>query len=268
MTSGSPPDRRLRLADQYDAELRSHNERLRAATGIAPTDRVLDVGCGAGQTTRDAARAAVSGSALGVDVSEQMIERARRRTAQEGPTNVAYELGDAQVHPFPPAHFDAIISRFGTMFFADPVAAFTNLSRAARPGARLVMMVWQSQDRNEWATAIRDALAGGAVQQAASGPDPFSLGDPSAVESILGAAAFGAIGLEDVQVPVYYGPDPAAAFDLVCDFMMTKDLLAGLDEAATELALSRLRDTLSAHHTAEGVLFDSRAWIITARRAR
>jgi ubiquinone/menaquinone biosynthesis C-methylase UbiE len=89
---------RRRLADHYDAELLRHNERLRAATGIRPTDRVLDVGCGGRQSTRDAARAAVSGSALGVDVSEAMLERARRRTAEEGLDNVVYELGDAQVH--------------------------------------------------------------------------------------------------------------------------------------------------------------------------
>ena len=79
-----PPEGRLRLADHYDAELRRHNERLRAATGIVPTDQVLDIGCGAGQTTCDAARAAVQGSALGVDVSDAMLERARRRTAEEG----------------------------------------------------------------------------------------------------------------------------------------------------------------------------------------
>jgi ubiquinone/menaquinone biosynthesis C-methylase UbiE len=75
---------------------------------------VLDVGCGGGQSTRDAARAAVYGSALGVDISEQMLERARRRRGGR-PHNVAYQLGDAQVHPSPPAHFDIIISRFGIM---------------------------------------------------------------------------------------------------------------------------------------------------------
>jgi SAM-dependent methyltransferase len=267
MVPADPPDQPPRFADHYDAELRWHHERLLLATGIGPADHVLDIGCGAGQSTRDAARAAVYGSALGVDVSEQMLERARRRTADEGPHNVAYERGDAQVHPFAPAHFDLIISRFGTMFFADPVAAFRNIARAARPGARLVMIVWQSHDSNEWATAIRDALVGGAPVDAPAGPDPFSLADPPTVEPILTAASFAEIAFEDVHVPVYYGPDPATAFDLVCDLMMTKHLIAGLDSAATERALSRLRDTLSAHHTAEGVLFDSRSRIVTARRA-
>lgn len=119
---------RLRLADHYDAELALYNDRLRRATGIRAPDRVLDVGCGGGQSTRDAGRVEVSGSVLGVDTSEAMLERARRRTAEEGLDNVSYELGDAQVHSFQAAHFDVIMSRFGTMFFADPIAAFANLA--------------------------------------------------------------------------------------------------------------------------------------------
>ncbi|HET9475735.1 MAG TPA: class I SAM-dependent methyltransferase, partial [Steroidobacteraceae bacterium] len=87
----------LTIADHYDAELRRHNERLRAATEIGPTDRVLDIGCGAGQTTRDAARVASAGSVLGVDISQPMLERARRLTREAGLRNVRYELGDAQV---------------------------------------------------------------------------------------------------------------------------------------------------------------------------
>jgi SAM-dependent methyltransferase len=246
-----------------------HNERLRAATGIRPADRVLDVGCGGGQSTRDAARAAVSGSALGLDVSQAMLERARRRTAEEGLDNVVYELGDAQVHRFQPAHFDAVISRFGTMFFADPVAAFGNIARAARPGARLVMMVWQSHDENEWATAIENALTGGSARSAPApvGSDPFSLGDPATVESILGAAGFVEVGFTDVAEPVYYGPDAGTAMDLVRDMKMTGDVLARLDPTAAERALARLQVTLAAHETAQGVLFDSRSWIVTARRA-
>ena len=86
------------------------------------------------------ARAAVDGSAVGVDVSEAALERARRLSREEGLGNVAFQLGDAQTHAFPPAHFDLCISRFGTMFFADPVAAFTNVRRALRPGARLVIL--------------------------------------------------------------------------------------------------------------------------------
>src|ERR1700750_22067 len=102
----------------YDVELRAHHERLRAAYGIGPGAEVLDIGCGAGQTTRDAGPWAAPGSVLGVDVSERMLERARELTARERLENVSYALGDAQVFRFDPARFDVSISRFGTMFFS------------------------------------------------------------------------------------------------------------------------------------------------------
>jgi SAM-dependent methyltransferase len=259
---------RLRWADHYDAELRAHDERLRAAMVVDPADRILDIGCGSGQTTRGAARAATLGSALGVDISEEMLGRARCRSAEAGVSNVVFERGDAQTHPFPPAHFDLIISRFGTMFFADPVAAFSHVARAARPGARLVMLVWQGEERNEWATAFRQALTGGAAMAPPSGPDPFSMADPVVIRSVLDASGFVEVGVADVREPVYYGPDAGAALDLVLDMKRHRDLLAGLDAAAAQRALIRLREMLAARETSQGVLFDSRAWLVTARRAR
>ena len=188
----------LTIADHYDAELRRHNEHLRAATAIGPTDRVLDIGCGAGQTTREAARAASSGSVLGVDVSEQMLERARRLTQEAGLQNITYELGDAQIHPFQPAYFDVLISRFGTMFFTEPVAAFANLAHASRRGARLVMMVWQNCERNEWATDIPAALAAPDHNVSFNwGQGLFSLAEPVVVEPILQKAGFCDIGFTE-----------------------------------------------------------------------
>jgi SAM-dependent methyltransferase/predicted alpha/beta hydrolase family esterase len=264
-TTGLRP--RLRLIDHYDGELGRHHERLREALVVGPADRVLDIGCGTGQLTRDAARTSVSGSALGVDISNEMVERARLRAAEERLKTVTFEHGDAQVHPFPPAHFDLVISRFGTMFFADAIAAFTNIARAARKGARLVMMVWQSEERNEWATAIRDALTASAASAPAAGPDPFSLADPAAIRSTLAAAGFVDVGITEVREPVYYGPDVATALDLVRGMRTNRDGLARLDAAAAQRGLARLRETLAAHQTSEGVLFDSRAWIVTARRA-
>lgn len=250
----------------YDAELRLHNEHLRAAARVGARDRVLDIGCGTGQTTREAARAAVTGSALGVDVSEPMLERARRLSADQGPPNVSYQQADAQVHRFPPAHFDLCISRFGTMFFADPVAAFTNIGRALRPEARLVLLVWQDRDSNEWASAIRRSLtaAEATPPPSTSGPNAFSLADPGTTEGILAAAGFKDVSFTDVHEPVYYGPDTATAFDNVLRLLKFQDLLTGLDAATSEQARTRLRATLAAHDTGEGVYFDSRAWLITA----
>jgi len=256
----------LTIADHYDAELRRQNAHLRAATRIQPTDRVLDIGCGAGETTRDAARAAVSGKVLGVDISEQMLERARRLSVQAGLQNVAYELGDAQVHPFTVAYFDVVISRFGTMFFNDHVAAFANLASASRTGARLVMMVWQGCARNEWASAIPEALAGpDAKATAAWGPGLFSLADTDAVEALLQTAGFARPDFTEVHEPVYYGPDVDTAFQIINSFRNTKEFLATLEAGAARRALDRLRRLLADHRTENGVLFDSRAWIVTAQ---
>jgi SAM-dependent methyltransferase len=248
----------------YDAELRRHNELFRAAARVGPRDRVLDIGCGTGQTTRQAARAAVTGSVVGVDVSAPMLAWARRLSDDEGLANITYVQADAQVHRFPPSHFDLCISRFGTMFFADPVAAFTTIGRALRPEARLVLLVWQQRDRNEWATAIRRALT--TAPPPPGGPDAFSLADPTVTEGILAAAGFTEVAFADVHEPVSYGPDSATALDAVLRLLKLEDLLADLDAAAAERARTRLRATLEAHTTAGGVHFDSRAWIVTARR--
>lgn len=253
--------------DFYDAELRRHNMHFRTAVDVRPGDHVLDIGCGTGQTTREAARAADSGGALGVDASVSMLQRARRRTEAEGVRNVTFEHGDAQSHRFQPAHFDLCISRFGAMFFADPVAAFTNIGRAMRPGARLVLLVWQDSDCNEWFTAVRHALAG-STPPIPTGSDlkPFSLADPTYVQRILTAAGFADASFSTVHEPVYYGPAPDAAYDAVLGLRHTSDLLARLDAATAANAVDRLRTTLAAHHTRNGVQFDSRAWIVTARR--
>ena len=150
------------------------------------------------------------------------------------------------------------------MFFTEPIAAFTNIGRALRPAARLVLLVWQERARNEWATAIRQALIPASV--APRGPDAFSLADPAVTEGILAASGFAEVGFTDVHEPVYYGPDSATAFDAVLRLLKFKDLLADLDAAAAEQARTRLRSTLDAHDTGGGVYFDSRAWIVTARR--
>ena len=251
----------------YDFELRAHNERLRTAAAVGRGDRVLDVGCGTGQSTRDAARAADPGRVLGVDVSEPSIERARERTAAERLGNVAYEHGNAQTHPFAPASFDVAISRFGTMFFRDPLAAFANIARALRPGGRLVLLVWQNHDRNAWASAIEAAVGGTAPPTTDATSDAFSLGDPDATRRLLDRAGFGEIELADVREPVFYGRDSATALEWVLGFQSIREAFARLPEADAARALQRLRDTLDDHRTAhDGVVFDSRAWLITARR--
>jgi SAM-dependent methyltransferase len=251
----------------YDAELRRLDVVLRRAVGVQSRDHVLDVGCGAGQTTRNAARTAWAGSASGVDVSAPAIKRARELARAEGVRNATFEHADAQAHRFPPERFDLAMSRFGTMFFADPVGAFANIGRALRPAGRLVMMVWQAHERNEWDVAIRRSLqaAEGPAAGASDGPDPFSLADPPSVREILQAAGFADVAFTDVREPVYYGPDVAAALDWVHGFTCTREALKRLDPAAATRADERLRQALAEHMRDDGVWFDSRAWIVTAR---
>jgi len=211
---------------------------------------------------------AQAGSALGVDISASAIERARELAQAQGIHNVTFEHGDAQVHRFPRERFDLAISRFGTMFFGDPAAAFTNIGRALCPASRLVIMVWQAYERNEWDVAIRLALAGpeGSAAFASAGPDPFLLADPPTVTGILEAAGFADVSFTDVHEPMYFGPDVDTALDWVGSYAFTRDVLSRLDSAAAARALGRLREMLAVHIRGDGVWFDSRAWIVTARR--
>ena len=239
----------------YDGELRALYPHLRSAAAIGRGERVLDIGCGAGETTRDAARA--GGAVLGIDVSEALLELARRRSA--GLANVSYVRADAEAHPFPEAGFDVAISRFGTMFFADPAAAFANIARALRPGGRLAMLVWQTYERNDWVTAIDRTLG---VQPPPS--EAFSLGDPATLRGLL--ADFEDIRLDEVREPVFYGPDSAAAVAFVSEFQSTRDALGAMAPDDAERALARLHALMDEHQTADGVAFPSRAWVVSARR--
>jgi SAM-dependent methyltransferase len=208
---------------------------------------------------------APAGSALGVDISVPAIERARELAEAQGVRNVTFEQADAQVHRFGRERFDLVISRFGAMFFADPVAAFANLGRALRADGRLVMMVWQGGDRNEWNVAINRCLEGPAAA-ASAGPDPFSLADPPAVTGILEAAGFGDVTFTDVREPMYFGPDVATALEWIRGFACTEEALDRLDPSAAARALGRLWVMLAEHNGDRGVRFGSRAWIVTARR--
>jgi SAM-dependent methyltransferase len=253
-------------AVDYDAELIRFGELLRRAWAVRPDDRVLDIGCGAGSTTREAARLAPAGSALGIDMAS--VDLARERARAEGVSNVDFYRADAQAYDFEPGSFDLAVSRFGTMFFTDPVAAFGNVGRALRPGGRLVMLVWQAHDENQWDVVIHRALAepDDAPLAFDHRPDPFSLADPAVVNEILGAAGFTAVEFIDVREPVYYGQDTSAALDWVSGFGCARSRLNQPDRAAAERARTRLTDALAAHETADGVWFAARTWIVTARR--
>src|SRR5262245_11165020 len=221
----------------YDSELRRYHQRLRTAIDVGPDDHVLDIGCGTGLTTREAAKAAVFGSAFGVDISAQMVAAARQLSQEQGLLNVHFEQADAQVHPFPAERFSLGISRFGTMFFTDPRAAFDNIAHALRPGARLVQMVWQDKRHQEWEAVINRAFADGRTPPASAVVDAFSLADPAIAESLLTAASFSHIQVTDVREPVYYGPDPEAACSAILSLQSHAGPLTSLDPTQTERAL-------------------------------
>lgn len=245
-------EHRVRFAALFDAEVRPHNERFRAAAAVRPGEDVLDVGCGTGESTREAAQAGAR--ALGVDVSAQAIAKARELGGAK------FEVADAQTHEFPAAAFDVVLSRFGAMFFADPAAAFANLARALRPGGRLVLLVWQERDRNEWYSVLHDAVAPGTTPPPA-GPH-FSLGDPGRTRALLEGAGFGDVEFTELREPVCYGPDAATA----CEFALgLKDVQ---ELRPTEQAARRLKEAFAAHETADGVLLGARTWIVTARLSR
>lgn len=205
--------------ERWSVTLASANEPLFAAARIGADDRVLDIGCGTGETTRLAATDAANGSVLGVDISEPMLRRARELSSADGLRNVAYERCDAQVHPFEAHAFDLAISRNGVMFFADPVAAFANVRRALRPGGRLAFTCAGTMRDDSEMLAVMNALA-----EAAPRPEPpvvdagtrlvDSLGDPARTRRVIEEA-----GYRDVNVQPFLGSfdiggdvDDAAAF--------------------------------------------------------
>jgi SAM-dependent methyltransferase len=217
------------------------------AAAIEASEQVLDVGSGTGQTTCDATRRASSGAALGVDLSARMIEVARRATEREAIANARFVQVDAQIHPFTDHAFDVAISRHGSMFFGEPVAAFSNIARAIRPGGRLVLLTWQPLIRNEWMVAFTTALAAGRDLPSPSpdAPGPFSMSDPARVHHLLTTAGFSDPRLESLNEPLYFGRDTDDAYQFVSG--LTGWMAQGLDEDGRARALDALLRTASRH---------------------
>ncbi|HKN40928.1 MAG TPA: methyltransferase domain-containing protein [Acidimicrobiia bacterium] len=255
--------------ERFDVSIRPHHARLMAAAAIAPGERVLDVGCGNGLTSRDAARAAgPDGAVLAVDLSGPMLARAEQTAKDEGLATIRFEQADAQVHPFEPGGFDVVMSRFGVMFFADPVAAFTNIAPAVRPGGRLAMLVWQPLAANEWMTAMREALAVGRDLPVPppGTPGPFGLADTGFATLVLTGAGFTDVAFAGSEQPFNVGPDADTAYAFASGLQPVLMMLADLNEPAKARALDNLRATIAAHERPDGVVFRSAAWVITARK--
>lgn len=252
----------------FDHSLHHYREALLDAAAVQPTHRVLDIGCGNGDTTRDVARRATRGRVLGVDLSSRMLDQARRRAAEAGLTNVEFLQADAQIHPFEPGGFDLAISRTGTMFFGDAVAAFTNIAAALRPGGRLALVVWQGIERNDWFREMRESLAAGRdlPLPPPDAPGPFCFADPARGRAVLAGAGFDDIAFDGVAEPMWFGSDAEDAFGFLSRQGVARFLLRDLSPEARAEALARLRASVDAHVADEGVVYPSAVWIVSARR--
>jgi len=186
------------LQDDLDRQIEPLGRRVLQALAPAPGERVLDVGCGCGQTTLALGElVGPTGSVVGADISRPMLALARERAA--GAPQVAFIEADAQTYPFAPASFDAIHSRFGVMFFEDPTAAFANLRAALRPGGRLAFLCWRSPSENPVMTLPAMAAARHLPPQeppTPGAPGPFAFADRGHVQAILADAGFGDIAIE------------------------------------------------------------------------
>ncbi len=256
------------MADHYEASMAAYLPVLVDAARIGTDDHVLDVGCGNGGSTCAAALVASDGHATGLDLSGPMITEARLRAAARNVTNVTFVQGDAQVHPLAAGAFDVAISKFGAMFFADPVAAFSNVARALREDGRLALVAWRPLEENEWTRTLRTALEAGRdlPMPPAGAPGPFGLADPERTRELLSAAGFVDIALDARDEPFVAGTSLDDAMEFVSRSNIAKGLLADLDADAREQALATLRAALAQHESPAGVILGSAAWAITARR--
>jgi SAM-dependent methyltransferase len=255
---------------RYDIMLAPFGDRVLSAAGIAPIDRVLDVGCGCGDTTLAAGRRASSGTVTGVDISKVMLEVARRRAAEERLTNVSFVVGDAQSYPLPGASTDVVISRFGLMFFDDPVAAFTNLADALAPNGRLAFVCWQDRALNPFILVPGLAIAEHITlpdMGPPGAPGMFALADPERIRGLLTASGLSDIVIESFAPEILLGGGGTLndAVQFLRHGGMGRAVLAGVNEAIQERALAAVSQALAPYLTDEGVRIGTAAWLVTAR---
>jgi SAM-dependent methyltransferase len=255
-----------------DAQLRPLGQRAMDRARIAPGEHVLDVGCGCGDTTLElAGRVAPGGEVVGLDPSALMLARAVERAREAGAGNARFVQADAQTHALPAARFDAVYSRFGVMFFADPVAAFANLRRCLRPGGRLAFVCWQPLARNPWLLVPLQAAAQHLTlppPPAPGAPGPFAFADREHVSRILTRAGFTDVGFDDVQetLALAGGGGVDAAVRLLLEGVgPTSAAMREADPAVRERVAAAVRDALAPFADAGGVRMPCAAWVVSAR---
>lgn len=237
---------------------------------IARGESILDIGCGCGDSSLElATRVGGDGSVSGFDLSAVMLARARERAEERGLTNVRFVRADAQTHAFDRSTYDVLFSRFGVMFFADPVAAFSNLRRALIPGGRLAFVCWQELKLNPWMLVPVLAMAKHVEMPPPpepGTPGPFAFADAERVHGILTRAGFADIAIdgEERSLTLAGGADIDRAVDLVLQLGPAGRLLAGADDAVRARARVSVREALEPHATPTGVSLDCASFVVTA----
>lgn len=257
-------------AERFDRMLSAHGDALIRAASPEPGEAVLDVGCGNGAVSLDmAARVGPQGSVTGVDLSPPMLATARRRAEERALGNVRFVEDDAQIADLGEERFDLITSRFGVMFFDDPVEAFSNLARAAKPDGRLVFACWQPMLVNQWLTttiAVLLQFAPPPEVPPPGTPGPFALSDPEFTRGVLESAGWVDVDFTDFEGPQWMGRSVADVVDFLRPTEMAKIMLAGADQATVDKAWAAAAEALEPHLGDDGVFLNGRIWLVSASR--
>ena len=235
-----------------------------AAAAPQHGEHVIDIGCGTGGTTAALAHAVgIAGHVLGVDISETLVEAARAHRLE----NATFVVGDAATHPFKAESYDLVFSRFGVMFFADPVAAFRNIRRALKPTGRLVFMPGARRRRIPGARcrpARRNPSCRRMPRPGPEDPGQFSFGERARVERILGEAGFQKLRLEPIDRQIWMGPSVADVLAGAGRFGPLARAFAGAEPAAIEKAKQAIAQALAPHEGPDGVRLPGACWLVQA----
>jgi SAM-dependent methyltransferase len=255
------------LQESQDRLFTAITAELFAAAAPQPGEKVLDVGCGAGETTLRAA--SLTGEALGVDVSEPLLARARERAAETG-SPARFALADATVYDFSAEAANLLISRFGVMFFAEPQKSFANLRRGVKPGGRLAFVCWRKPELNPWAMTPYAAALKHLPPQPEAAPDapgPFAFCDEARVRAILEGAGFAEVSFapHDFQLDIADGEGLDSAVAKCLMLGPTSRALDGQPDAMREAVRAEIRAALAPYVKGGEVALGAAVWIVRAR---
>jgi ubiquinone/menaquinone biosynthesis C-methylase UbiE len=252
--------------DMLDQVLRPFEDLLVDAVGAASANRVLDVGCGTGSTTRAVARRlGAHGHCIGIDISGPMIAAARSSAERED-SPARFVHADAQTHAFAPASFDMIISRFGVMFFDDPVTAFANLRRAATEGGALGFIAWRSAAENPFMTAAERAAAPllpNLPPRRPDAPGQFFLADRQRIASILESSGWAEIDIRPIDVDCTLPETELVGY--ISRLGPVGLILAEADERTRMQVIATVRPAFDPYVRGTEARFTAACWMVGAR---